>query len=262
VGMQRMSYVPFRQARSVILQSEMDIQAGYILSSISYQAVKSLTIISDSATSLPAINIVDTIPQLTSLNLSIKKLPINMTIAGYLPPALEELHIRHELRATFPPISTGIRLLKLQTLGLSYGSMGLVEAVSMVKLRTLILYGSSNLEELHQVQLNDNADHNYRRVTKLEFREWSVVDAGSTNTGAVSLLHKLVSKMTALRLIKFIDSFIDGEHLVSVVDEALRRNSGGSLKALKEVTFSRVSGITRSQCDDMVNLVPKLNIYV
>jgi hypothetical protein len=119
LGMQRMSYLPFCHASSVILQSEMDICRGHILSFISYQAVKSLTIISESATSLPAVNIVDTIPQITNLNLSIRKLPINMAIAGYLPPVLEELHIRHEVRSTFPSISVGIQLPKLRTLGLA-----------------------------------------------------------------------------------------------------------------------------------------------
>jgi hypothetical protein len=141
--MQRMSHVPFRQASSVILQCELGISYGFILSYVSYQAVNSLTIISDWATSLPAINIVETIPHITKLNLSVRRLLTNMAIVGYLPPALEELHIRHEDRATFPSLPTTIQLPNLRTLGLSYGSMGLLEVASMVKLRTLILYGST-----------------------------------------------------------------------------------------------------------------------
>jgi len=137
--------------------------------------------------------------------------------------------------------------------------MKLLEAVSMPTLRTLTLYGSSGHTEVHQIHQNDNVDQNYRRVIELEFQEWGAVDAGSIDSGAVSLLQKLVSKISALNSIKFTDGFIAGEFLVAVVDNA--KNSG-SLKALKEVTLSKVKGITRSQCDTLVNLVPKLNIYV
>jgi hypothetical protein len=263
-GMERMFYLPFRQASSVIVQSEKDIQYGSIFSYASYEAVNSLTIIGNSATFLPAITIVETIPHITNLNISIRKLPTNMAIAGYLPSALEELHIRHEVRATFPSLPTSIQLPNLRTLGLSYGSMGLLEVASMVELQTLILYGSSEHTEMHQIQPNGNADNNYRRVKTLEFREWGMVGSGSRYSGAVSLLQKLVSKMRAVHSIKFIDSSVNGEHLVTVVHDARKRksNGGGSLKALKEVTLSRVSRITRSQCDRLANSVPKLNIYV
>jgi hypothetical protein len=88
------------------------------------------------------------------------------------------------------------------------------------------------------------------------------VDAGSTNSGAVSLLQKLISKMTALHSIKFTDSFIAGEFLLTVVDDAKKRSDSVSLKALKEVTLNKVTGITRSQCDALANFVPKLNIYL
>jgi hypothetical protein len=131
----------------------------------------------------------------------------------------------------------------------------------MPSLRAFILYGSSEHSELHQIHQNDNADQNYRRLMALEFREWGMVDSQSTDSGAVSLLQRLGSKMTALHSIKFTDSFVAGDFLVTVVDNA-KRSGRGSLKALKEVTLSNVTGITRSQCDSLANLVPKLNIYV
>ena len=112
---------------------------------------------------------------------------------------------------------------------------------------------------MHQ---NDNADQNYRRVTELGFREWGVTDAAIPDSGAVSLLQKLVSRMTTLHSIKFTDSFAAGELLLTAVDSAGNSSGGGSLKALKEVTLNKVTGITRSQCDSLANLVPKLNIYV
>jgi hypothetical protein len=139
--------------------------------------------------------------------------------------------------------------------------MRVLEAASMVELRTLILYGSSEQSEVHQGHRNNNGE-NYRKIAELEFREWGVVDAGSTNSGAVSLLQELVSNMSALQAIKFTDSFVAGEFLVTVVDSSRNSVGGGSLKALKEVTLNRVTGITRSQCNILVNLVPKLNIYV
>jgi hypothetical protein len=68
--------------------------------------------------------------------------------------------------------------------------------------------------------------------------------------------------MTALRWIKFIDSFVDGEHIVIVMGDARKSNGGSSLKALMEVTLSMVGGITRSQYDRVANSVPKLNIDI
>jgi len=137
--------------------------------------------------------------------------------------------------------------------------MRLLEDASMPSLRTLILYGSSEHSEVHQIHESDNVDQNYRRVMELEFREWGMVDAGRTNSGGVSLLRKLVKKMLALQAIKFTDTFIAGGFLLTLVDNA---NGAGSLRALKELTLSKVTGITRSQCETLVNLVPRLNIYV
>jgi hypothetical protein len=154
--------MPFRQASSVIVQ----IRIGSILRYATFQAVESLTIISNSAISLPAIDIVETITQMTDWNLSIRKPPTNMAIAGYLPPALEEFCNRHESRLTFLSLQTRIQLPKIGTLGLTYGSMGLLEVGSMVKLQALMLFGSSDPTESHQVQLNDNADQNYSGVAE------------------------------------------------------------------------------------------------
>jgi hypothetical protein len=262
VGMQQMSRLPFHSATSVILQSERDISSGHIFRYVSYKAVKSLTIISPLAIFLPDIDIEDIIPQIISLNLSIRNLPANMFLEGYLPPALEELHIRHEDRATFPVLLAGIELPELRILGLSYGSMGLLEAADAAELRTLILYGSSQPTEMLRIEKNNNADQNYKRVTELEFREWGVVEVGSTNSGTASFLQQLAWKLTALHSIKFTDSFVDGEFLVTVMDNVRKSQGGDSLKALQEVTLSNVTGITRSQCDMLANLVPKLNIYV
>jgi hypothetical protein len=71
-----------------------------------------------------------------------------------------------------------------------------------------------------------------------------------------------MSKMQGLQSIKFTNSFINGAALATFMDDAMRNNSGSMLKSLNEVTLSRVSGITRKQCDVLVELVPKLNIYV
>jgi hypothetical protein len=89
-----------------------------------------------------------------------------------------------------------------------------------------------------------------------------MVDAGSTSSGTVSLLQNLVSKMAELRSIIFSDSFVDGDFLITVVNNARNSSRGGPLKTLKEVTLSKVTGITKSQCDILANLLPKLNIYV
>jgi hypothetical protein len=140
--------------------------------------------------------------------------------------------------------------------------MRLLEAVSMPSLQTLTIYGSSEHAEVHQIHQDDNADQIYRKVAELEFREWGSVDTGSGNSGAVSLLRTLASKMTALHTIKFTDSFVSGESLVAIVDDAKKSSGDDSLKALNEVTLSKVAGITRSQCDKLANLVPKLNIHV
>jgi hypothetical protein len=140
--------------------------------------------------------------------------------------------------------------------------MTLVVVASMSEFRTLILYGSHNSKESHQAQPNDGFYPNYRGITELEFREWGVVDTGSTNSGAVSLLQKLISKMIALHSMKFTDSFVDGESLVTVVCNARNGGGDGSLKALEEVTLSKVTGMTRTLCDVLADSVPKLNVYV
>jgi hypothetical protein len=132
----------------------------------------------------------------------------------------------------------------------------------MVKLRSLILYGSEDGDEEVSVASGGNSDDAYRRLVHLDFREWGILEGSNANVGAVSLLEKLVRKTPELHSIRFADSFINGNSLVRVMERAMQRNGGGLLKSLKEVTLSRVSGIMREQCDGLVDLLPKMNIYV
>jgi hypothetical protein len=260
--LERMAFIPLSQASAVILSAIRPIEEGHLFIYLHIPAATHLTIINDNPIAIPSLTELEPIPSLTSLTFRVKEFPETFEITSYLLESLEELYILQGISGSFPALEAGIQLPKVHTLGITPAAAVLLKNVEMARLRTLILHGSDNPDENIQAAEGDAADQAYRRLIRLEFRDWGNYDGGNTNAGAVSWLEKTMSKMQGLQSIKFTDSFINGAALATFMDDAMRNNSGSMLKSLNEVTLSRVSGITRKQCDVLVELVPKLNIYV
>lgn len=261
-SMQRINYLPFRQARSITFSSKSPLRHGALFQYINVPTVQNLTIINDYPASLPNIAISSKFPQLTSLTFRIVQFPSNFALRNYLTTTLKELHIQRTTNGEFTNLENGIQLPQLHSLGIPPSARSLLARVSLPELRTLILYGSNDPHELVGIAMGGGADRVYRRITHLEFREWGAMTEANLNAGAASMLSIVISKMPGLHSIKFVDSWVDGVELADVVVSAMADDGGKKLKYLKGITLSGISGITREECDRIKEVVPRLDIYL
>lgn len=256
----RLSYITFREPSSVIVSVTQHLNQGSLFSYLSFRNLRSLTIIANSIV-LPGSNLSSLYSSLRSLTLHFKQFMAGSNISGYLISTLEELHIRHESGA-FPTFIAGVSLPKLQILGISPPGHILLQSITIPTLRRLILYGPGNPEENVQVAVGDNVSRIYRRIESIEFRHWGVISTGITQAGAVSTFEQLIPNVPALRSLKFIDCFLDGEALVVALYNTEQGTSIGCLKYLEAVTLGYTSGVTRVQCDLIKTLIYRVDIYI
>lgn len=255
--------MPLSLATSIVFSATSPISMGCLFSYGSFPSATSLTITNDYPSLLPNLNALSNFPKLTRLTIHVKKLPSSQfDWVGYLPDTLEEVYIRQDISGEFPAVAARIKLSKLHTLGVTPSSSIILNHVNMPGIQTLILYGSSNPEEEVEATPARFAEMKYSRLSHLEFREWGRLGRDNLNAGSVALLGKLIPKTTSLTSIKFTDSFINGDDLVRLIEDVTKGNGEGELKDLKELTLSRVDGITREECDRIGDVVPKLNIYI
>lgn len=85
---------------------------------------------------------------------------------------------------------------------------------------------------------------------------------GDDVPGAESIVEILAPKVPLLQTLTFKHSFVDGQSLISTIEAARQVDDGGLLEALKEMTLSYTSGITRDHCDELEALLKKLNVHV
>lgn len=252
----RISYFPLKKPSSIILSSSYPVNYGFNLQYLSgFSTTESLTLLNDNPIALPGNNLGTMFPQLSVLRIFVKTFP-----NGFQPASLQ-LYLRHEEGESLPIVDQDINLPKLKILGITFPGAYLLNHLQAMSINTLILYGPPNLQGLNISSMVD-AKEVYRRLRHVEFDNWGPLKTGGGSLGAVGALGRLAAETTALKTVKFLYIFIEGEALVSLMSVPGHNPASRTLKGLEEMTLSRVTGINRSQCDELVPLVKKLNIYV
>lgn len=155
-----------------------------------------------------------------------------------------------------------IQLESLKELGVSPPQRALIEQLSAPSLDTLILYGG--LEGVHLEPSYTHFKDVFASIKHLKFEDWKpqALSPQQTVCGITSLLLRHASSFSQVTNLTFIESFVRGESLVDLLESAGSARDACLPLLIKELSLTRCSGITLSQCERMVRCVDKFNVFV
>jgi hypothetical protein len=270
--------VPFRAAKTLTITMGMHPPiTGPIFSKLSlFKSLKSLTITSDYPGGVWAsmyLNIRRYLPLLTVLKFLLKQIPHQFKLEEAISRPLEEFYLYHEtkephlhrLRSYLYYDLTSQRnpfvLPSLHTLGSLLPDLWVYNSIEFTTLESLVLYGSSFHFDFHMDDI-ENLDNIFRRLSNIRFESWKEHESPEQLHRVVPVLEIFTRKCPSLKSIKISDSFVDGAALVALFKEVGNSPKRDRLRRLEVLTLSFTSGITRTQCDELSLLVPKLNVHV
>ncbi|KIM21898.1 hypothetical protein M408DRAFT_333207 [Serendipita vermifera MAFF 305830] len=76
------------------------------------------------------------------------------------------------------------------------------------------------------------------------------------------LILAISDKLRSVKVIRCVDSHIDGESLISLVSQLQKTGNNQINSKLSTVVIDCCTGITRVQCEQLAGLVEKLVIHV
>ncbi|KIM22061.1 hypothetical protein M408DRAFT_324235 [Serendipita vermifera MAFF 305830] len=223
--------------------------------------IKRLDIICKTQYHPPSLRLPEAQPQLTHLELHLKKFT-SIDIAEYLVPNLIELHIVQSQTDIMSPPPIGLSLPKLKVLGVTPPNTGFACLLDLPMLEKVVLYGvqkSSPAVVMTLVHFANGID--LGRVRNLELRNWSYSQRywGTFGQGAVGLITEVPDQMWSIVNLDCVESAIDGDSLVRLV---MSITEASTTTALETVIIDCCSGITRADCDAIWRLVTKMEIYI
>ncbi|KIM22056.1 hypothetical protein M408DRAFT_333106, partial [Serendipita vermifera MAFF 305830] len=78
----------------------------------------------------------------------------------------------------------------------------------------------------------------------------------------IPLILAISDKLRSVKVIRCVDSHVDGESLISLVSQ-LKKTGGNQISSqLKTIVLDCCTGITLVQCEQLAGLVEKLVIHV
>jgi hypothetical protein len=285
--MQRLAYIPLRQASFLVLHGQGSFQYGYLFSYVSgFSNVKSLSIINDNPLSLPDITMTSYFPQLRQFSLQVRAFPQDFLLHGYLPTTLQELQLRNIDGGTLPILSSDIELPHLRVLEITSPGSYLLDRLTAKALKSLTLYGTRIYGE-SQFSFSDKASEIYNQLVHLKLEDWEPIPPPKTNKkrkklprtserktivasqetpvpvqGSVILSKQILEKMPLLYTLTLSQSFIDGTALVTTFKTIMESSDQAKPGNLKEITLNHLTGITNEQCEELGKLVETVHIYM
>jgi hypothetical protein len=224
------------------------------------------------------LNIRGYLPLLTVLKFLLKQIPHRFQLEEAISRPLEEFYLYHETKEPhlhrlrsylyYGMISPNQRELGdpvalpyLHTLGSLLPDLWVYNSIKFTTLESLVLYGSSFHFDFHMDNI-ENLDNIFRRLSNVRFESWKEHESPEQLHRVVPVLEIFTKKCPSLKSIKISDSFVDGAALVALFKEVGNGPKRDRLRRLEVLTLSFTSGITRTQCDELSLLVPKLNVHV
>jgi hypothetical protein len=181
-------------------------------------------------------------------------------------PVLTSLKLHHEESRSYAALQGWESLLesqpRLRTLGIFESAISFGRAETVKSLTSLTLYESRYGWQTIWPALQFSRIRLFINLSHLEFQGEKEIEQGRRGT-VTQLLRSMMPATPALRSIKFKNGPVDGQQLISIVNDATTSWFFGSQwPRLEELTFSDTSGITRIQCDKLRTLVKTLHVYV
>lgn len=201
--------------------------------------------------------------QLTSLKIKVQQFPVDFDITPLLSPELEELDFQYEGVFSWleskENMKKGVKLSKLRTLGVSAPCSSIISYIQAPLLTKLVVYGSPKLQGI-QIAPGENAATIYCQLLHLELEDWEA-DPLDKDLCAVKFFWGVISKQPRLRQVKFSHCWVNGSNLIYGMNRLANNMVSGLVYDVEEMTLSHAQGITREECDQLNQLVRKLNVY-
>jgi hypothetical protein len=189
--MSRLSYLPLRQASSLVFYGRSSFSYGYLFNYASYFGnITSLSCINDSPSLFPNVTLSSYFPQLCELDIQVKKFPPNFYLNNYLPVTLQELRLRNDNGGISPTMSTEIDLPRLLVLEITFPGTYLLDRLTAKGLETLTFYGPHEYGGT-QASSSNKATTIYRQVLHLKFEDWRIPNATDGPLGAAEIFAQI-----------------------------------------------------------------------
>jgi hypothetical protein len=189
--MSRLSYLPLRQASSLVFYGRSGFSYGYLFNYASYFGnVRSLSCINDSPSVFPNVTLSSYFPQLCELAIQVQVFPSNFYLNNYLPTALQELRLRNDNGGISPTMSTEIELPHLRVLEITFPGTYLLDRLTAKSLKTLTLYGPHDYGG-SQTSSSNKATTIYNQLLHLKFEDWKISDAVNGQLGAAEIFAQI-----------------------------------------------------------------------
>ncbi|KAG8831655.1 hypothetical protein FRC17_002799 [Serendipita sp. 399] len=257
--MSRITLLPFQSPEKLTLVNRPGSRYGNLFTYVpQYASVKSLEVIDPTPYSFDTLQISSRFPNLTQLSLEAKIFTYQFSSQSF-PTTLKSLRIQHSGQNSLPAISGVTNLPKLTILDVTPPATSLFQTINAPSLHQLLLQGPSKTATVTPT-LPTNPRIRLRNVKYLEFHNWLDPShiSGVVSCDAVATLREWILQMPNVTKLKFVDSHVDGASLIDVVKSW---NSGGTPK-VGEITIDHCTGITRRECEDLMTLVDKVEVFV
>jgi hypothetical protein len=261
ISFNRATYLPFRTPDALTIACHTALQSGSIRNILStFQQTKSLTLILNNAENSEALDIASDLPQLESLTFKVEIPPKVWQFSGILSPTLRQLHICHVSDDMFTTLVADAELPHLTVLGITGPGTNFLQHVRMPSLQTVVFYGYTSAH-YNEIAPGNLAMNTYGLLHQVVFEGWLESDAPGIG-GAVSYFGDLAIKTPGIRSVKFVQSWVDGTALTTLLNPSLQGKKAKPLVKLEEVILDRPCGIERKECEDLKSLVKKVNVYM
>ncbi|KAG8758332.1 hypothetical protein FRC14_000233 [Serendipita sp. 396] len=255
--------LPFRDPRSLTLVNRLGYQHGYFFSYIpSSKNVISLEVVDPTPRNLNSLQLTSRFPNLTQFSLQVDRFPKDMTDLNILlPPGLQTLCVRHSGQSYFRTVAN-VHLPHLNTLEITPPIASLFESIDAPSLQQLNLCGPQSIAILIPIPPADGSKIRLQSVKQLEFHNWldPILIRGLKTCDAVNTLRDWSAQMPQVRRLKFLDSYVDGNGLLDLL-WSLKHENVLAGAGLEEITLDCCTGITRYECEELKELVGKVNVF-
>ncbi|KAG8848322.1 hypothetical protein FRB91_010934 [Serendipita sp. 411] len=262
--MARVNQLPFSHPSKLTLVNRPGHRHGNFFSHIpSFRSVRSLEVVDPDPYSLDSLQLSTRFPTLTKLFLEANVFSSTFNPSLLFPSTLQELRVRHSGQGHFPAMQSDVSLPYLAILEITPPTTSIFQTVKVRSLQQLILCGPKRTATVAPNSPPNESKLRLGSVVHLEFRSWldPTLIAGVTACDAVNILRSWGTQMPLVRRLKFVDCYVDGKELLDVL-KSWRNGDGPKGPVPWEITLDCCTGITRSQCEDLWEMVEKFNTFV
>jgi hypothetical protein len=174
---------------------------------------------------------------------------------------LRELHVIHNGESALPERAR--RFLLLEVLGITPPDTEWLRIDRFPVLKHLVLHGPKNRAIISPSLVRLSQHASFHRIKNLEMQNWPLYKpTGTPPWSIMPLVLAIAEKLRHVEIIRCVNSFIEGECLVSLVKLLKDTNASQSPSRLNKVILDHCSGITRRDCEAIASSVEKLVVYV